>query len=85
MSYLFKKKFFSFSPTAAVTFNPEVTMPFGKSINLNSYIRHLPISAYKMLESLLDPGDMWEQFMENIPQYLDDPNSFLRYTAQDGL
>lgn len=43
------------------------------------------MSAYKTLESLLDPGDMWEQFMENIPQYLEDPNSPLRYTAQDGL
>lgn len=60
-------------------------MPFGKSINSYSYIRQLPMSAYKTLESLLDPGDMWEQFMENIPQYLEDPNSPLRYTAQDGL
>lgn len=60
-------------------------MPFGKAINSNSYIRQLPMSGYKTLESLLDPGDMWEQFMENIPQYLDDPNSPLRYTAQDGL
>nr|AAY27972.1 interleukin-1-receptor-associated kinase [Euprymna scolopes] len=60
-------------------------MPLGKSITSNSFIRQLPMSAYRNLENLLDPGEMWTQLMENIPQYLDDSNSPYRYTVQDGL
>uniref|UniRef100_A0A0L8GJL1 Tyrosine-protein kinase catalytic domain-containing protein n=1 Tax=Octopus bimaculoides TaxID=37653 RepID=A0A0L8GJL1_OCTBM len=53
------------------------------SVNEDTLLRVLPVSVIRHLSNLLDPNDVWELLLENIPLHIDQQNSPPRYTAQD--
>ncbi|XP_029650575.1 interleukin-1 receptor-associated kinase 4 isoform X1 [Octopus sinensis] len=53
------------------------------SVNEDTLLRVLPISVTRHLSNLLDPNDVWELLLENIPLHIDQQNSPPRYTAQN--
>lgn len=46
-------------------------MVVGKELSMDSFIRHMPHSAYTKLATMLDPGNLWERFAEKIPKKLE--------------
>ncbi|GAB1609157.1 interleukin-1 receptor-associated kinase 4-like [Argonauta hians] len=53
------------------------------SITKETFLRVLPLSVVRQLCKYLDPNDVWEDLLENIPLHIDTPDSPPRYTAQD--
>ena len=46
-----------------------------KNLNLDSFIRDMPLRAHNKLAGFLDPGGLWERFAVKIPKNLTDINN----------
>lgn len=49
-------------------------------IDNDTYIRDLPYSTVTYLSSLLDPDQLWKQFIVHVPKYVDSLNFEERYS-----